>query len=981
MKKLRPLFSRFTPLIVLLLFVSGIALSQTSTQISGRYSYETVENDPLKARIYTLENGLKVCMTVYKDEPRIQTYIAVRTGSKYDPHDATGLAHYLEHMLFKGTDKYGSKDYQKEKPLVDDVINLYEKYRKTSDKKQRKEIYHKIDSISVLASQYAIANEYDKMISSLGVRGTNAYTWVEQTVYTNNIPSNQLEKWLTIEAERFRNPVMRLFHTELEAVYEEKNINLDNDGNKIWEALFAGLYVNHPYGTQTTIGTIDHLKNPSIVKVLDYYNTYYVPNNMAICLSGDFDMDEAIKMIDEKFKDFKPKPVPEFVPPIESPITKPIIKDVYGPESEEMYIGFRFSGVNTKEADIVNMISKILYNNTAGLIDINLNQNQKVLNAGSFVMDYKDYSTHILYGKPREGQTLEEVRDLVLSQIEEVKKGSFPDWLLEAIINNTKLEEVKSRESNRNRAHAFVDAFVLGVPWQDYIFQTDRLSNITKDEIVVFAKEHYGNNYVVSNKRTGEDKNVNKVEKPGITPVNLNRSEQSEFLKNLVNTKAPEIEPVFVDYTMDIKQGSLKNSIPFYYKENSENNIFYLYYVLDFGTNEDKKLGIASSYLEYLGTSGYTPVQLKEEFFKLGCTFSVSSSSDQTYIYLSGLNENFEKGLELFEEFLADLQPNKGALENLVNDILKVRADDKLSQDKILWDAMYSYGIYGPRSPFTNILSEAELKAVTPQELISIIKKITSYQHLVLYYGPTNPEAIAETLNSRHRTPELLLPIPEQAMFEEQATEENKIYFVNHPDMVQAEIILLSKDGMYDKEKAPIISLFNEYFGSGMSGIVFQELRESKALAYAVFSAFRTPDRKYKSHYILAYIGTQWDKLDEAVKGIKGLLDDMPESEITFNAAKSSLLQQIQTSRTTKTDILFSYLGAKKLGLDHEIRKDVYEKVPGMTLQDVKGFHDTFVKGKKYNILVLGDKEKLDMKVLEKYGNIKTLTLEEVFGY
>lgn len=955
--------------------------SQTESVTSGKYTYQTVDGDPLKARIYKLNNGLTVYMTVYKDEPRIQTFIAVRAGSKFDPADATGLAHYLEHMLFKGTDKYGTKDYDIEKVYLDEIISLYETYRITKDTAERKKIYHQIDSVSGIASQYAIANEYDKMLSSIGAKGTNAYTSVEQTVYTNDIPSNELEKWVTIEAERFRHPVMRLFHTELEAVYEEKNIGLDNDGNKLWEAFYRELFPTHQYGTQTTIGTIEHLKNPSIKKVIDYYNTYYVPNNMAICLSGDFDMDEAIKIIDERFGAYQPKQVPQYNPPVEKQISSPVTGEVYGPESEELFIGYRFPGAGTKDLDMINMISKILYNRTAGLIDIDLNQNQKVLEASAFVDDMKDYSAFILYGKPRNNQTLEDVKDLLLAEVEKVKKGDFPDWMPGAIINNTRLTETKSLESNRRRAHAFVNAFILGLPWEEYISQTERMSKITKEQIVSYANEHFGNNFVVTYKRKGEDKNVQKVEKPAITPVKVNREAQSKFLTDLVNTSAPDIQPVFVDYQKDIKQMKLSNGIPVYYVENKENATFNLYYVFDFGTNADKRLGLAISYLEYLGTSKYSPSQMKEEFFKIGCSFSVSSSDDQVYVSLGGLSDNFEKGLELFEEFLSDIQPNEKALDDLVKDVLKERQDNKLSQDKILWDAMLSYGKYGFKNPYTNILPEADLKSIKPEELVSILKKLRYYPHMVFYYGPLAPVSLTESLNSKHVVQGELSPLPVTEKFEELPTTGNNVYFVNYKDMVQAEIVFLSKDGTYDKSKAPSISMYNEYFGSGMSGIVFQELRESKALAYATFSSYSTPEKKEDSYYVIGYIGTQADKLPEAVKGMLSILNDMPESEITFDASKNSLLNQLKTTRTTKASILFDFLAAQKRGLDFDIKQEIFNDVPKLSLADIKKFQEENVKDRNYTILVLGDQTKIDMKTLEMYGKVKTLSLEDVFGY
>ncbi|MCU0373380.1 MAG: insulinase family protein, partial [Ignavibacteria bacterium] len=333
--------------ISLYFFFAGNAVSQDN------FTPVEYKNDPLGTKIYVLKNGLTVFMSVNKNEPRIATRIAVKTGSKNDPADATGLAHYLEHMMFKGTDKYGTKDFETEGRLINEIIGLYEEHRNQTDPDIRKTIYRKIDSVSFLASGYAIPNEYDKMCASIGASGTNAYTSFEQTVYINEIPSNQLEKWLTIEAERFRNPVMRLFHTELEVVYEEKNRSMDNGSSKAFENFFSGLFSRHQYGTQTTIGTVEHLKNPSLKKVMDYYNTYYVPNNMAIILSGDFDPESAIKMINEKFGSLQKKSVPQFNPSVEDPITEPVVRTVYSPDAENLLIGFRLPGGMTGDVDMV----------------------------------------------------------------------------------------------------------------------------------------------------------------------------------------------------------------------------------------------------------------------------------------------------------------------------------------------------------------------------------------------------------------------------------------------------------------------------------------------------------------------------------------------------------------------------------------------------------------------------------------------------
>ena len=236
------------------------------------YKYRYVSNDPMKARFYTLKNGLTVILSRNNKVPRINTLIGVRAGSNSDPKDHTGLAHYLEHLLFKGTYLFGSLDSVKEKIYINQIENLYDQYNHTSDETQRKSIYHIIDSVSGIAAKYAIPGEYNKMMTSMGAQGTNAHTSVEETIYEEDIPANAIDKFIALQSERFRNPVFRLFHTELEAVYEEKNRTLDNDVNKVWYAMLETMFPHHNYGQQTTIGTIDHLKNPSLKAIRDFYN-------------------------------------------------------------------------------------------------------------------------------------------------------------------------------------------------------------------------------------------------------------------------------------------------------------------------------------------------------------------------------------------------------------------------------------------------------------------------------------------------------------------------------------------------------------------------------------------------------------------------------------------------------------------------------------------------------------------------------------
>lgn len=944
-------------------------------------NFEYALNDPFKARIYTLKNGMKVYMSVYKNAPRIQTYIAVKAGSKNDPATATGLAHYLEHMVFKGTDKFGTKDFAKESAEITKIENLYETYRQTTDEGQRRKIYHQIDSISGVAAKYAIANEYDKMMSGIGGQGTNAFTSFDQTVYVNDIPSNQLENWLKIEAERYRKPVLRLFHTELEAVYEEKNRGLDSDNSKLWEAVFAGLFTNHTYGKQTTIGTIEHLKNPSMKEIMKYFNANYVPNNMAICLSGDFDPDETIKLIEKNFGSMSSKPVTPYTFEKEAPITQKIVKEIIGPDAANLAMAWRFEGTGTRDADMINLVNLLLVNGRAGLLDLNLNQQQKVLNSGGYAYVLKDYSTHILFAEPKEGQSLEEVEKLLLDQLEQLKKGEFPDWLMSAVITDLKLQKIKELENNQTRAMAFVDAFVNDTKWQQAVNMVERMSKITKQDVVNFAKANYNeSNYVVVYKRVGEDKNIQKVEKPQITPVEVNRDDQSPFVKNILNSKTAEMEPKFIDYEKDVMKTTMNGNIPVLYSQNTENQLFDLYYAFDMGSNNDKLLPVAIDYIPYLGTSKMSPAEVQQEFYKLGCSFNVFNSDIQTWVSLTGLSENFEKATRLFEELLVDPKIDEAILKNLVSDILKKRSDAKQQKGTILQKMMVNYAKYGAVNPATNLLSEEELNKLQPAQVAELIKSLMTNQHKILYYGPKLVGDVKESLNTIHKVPATgLKPCPEETKFVTQAFS-NTVYVVDY-DMKQAEIVILTEGDKYDAKNAPLINMYNEYFGGGMSSVVFQDLRESKALAYSCYSTYRGPKDPKLPFYNFSYIGSQADKLPEAMAGMMSLLNNVPKSDISFGAAKEAILQNIRTERINKADILFDYLHAEKFGLKTDIRKDIYARVATMTYDDVKKFQDEKIKNKPASILVLGKKDLLDIKTLEKYGTVKYLTLKDVFGY
>lgn len=945
--------------------------------------YESVANDPMETRMYTLENGLKIYLSAYKHAPRIQTFIAVKTGSKNDPAQATGLAHYLEHIMFKGTSKFGTMDWEKEKIYLDKIEQLFEQHRNTKDSLTRKKLYHQIDSLSLIAAGFAIANEFDKMMNQIGASGTNAYTWVDQTVYVNDIPANQIARWAKIEAERFSTVVPRLFHTELEAVYEEKNKGLDNDGRKVWEVMYEGLFPNHPYGTQTTIGTIEHLKNPSITEIKKYFNTYYRPNNMAIFMSGDLNYDSTVQILQRYFNQLPKSSLPDAPQFKSTAINGPLTKTVVGPTAESVSIGFRIDESLQKDPLLqsrLKLLTAMLSNGQAGLMDLNLTKQQKVQGAYAYNVTMHDYSILLIGGTPVHGSDLKTCEALLLGEVEKLKKGDFNPLLLKAVVTDYKKTLTQELESNKSRAEKMVDAYVLDIPWESQVNELKYMENVSKQDIIDWANRYFTTQQQVTVlKKQGTDSTITKVPKPAISPISVNRDASSAFYKEVFTITSPEIQPVFIDFKKDVRVLDENTNLPIVYKQNTENNLFKLYFTWDITREHDLQYNLLVKYLSYLGTHKHKAEELSQAFYAIGCDYKIFSTNDNLYISLSGLDENKEQALSLLEELLSKPLEDLEALENIKNNILKSRKDNKANKDIILKSALLNYAMYGNSSPFKNILSEEELKKVSSKQLLALLYQLRNIKHRVLYYGPANAEDLKRTVLKIHQTGTQATPsVKYKYTFRNPS--KNEVYWIDY-NMVQAEIMILNPSDLYSNELVTASAVFNEYFGGSMSSIVFQEIRESKALAYTARSTYSIAQRINEPNYQISYIGTQADKIHEATQAMLDLLNTFPQSETLFQNSIASIRESIASERIDKMEVISTYEKNKRMGITYDLRKDLYEKLNTYTYQDLLDFHAKYVKGKTNTLLVIGSKDKIDFNSLSKYGTVKELSLEEVFGY
>ena len=959
-----------------------IVLAVAMLAASCGYRYESAKGDKSATRIYTLDNGLMLYMSVKKEKPRLNTMIAVRVGSKNDPAETTGLAHYFEHLMFKGTDKFGTQNFEAEKPLLDEIEQLFEVYRTTTDEAERKVLYAKIDSVSQEASKYAIPNEYDKLMQAIGASGTNAWTSFDETNYVEDIPSNQIENWAKIQSERFANATIRGFHTELETVYEEYNMGLTRDNGKLFDKVMAMIFPNHPYGTQTTIGAQEHLKNPSITNIKNYYKTYYVPNNMAICMAGDFDPEEAIKVIDKYFGSLVPNNnLPKVKEYQLTRLTEVKEAEVYGLESESVAIAWPIEGARSEGALIGEILSSVLSNGSCGLLDTNLLQSQKVLDAGGYVECLADAGIAMVAGEPKQGQTLEEVRDLLLAEIEKLRNGEFDEALLSSIIANYRKGEMSQLENNFALAYRMEAAFINGQEWSDVATELDRAAKLTKEDLVAWAKENLTlDGYAVVYKRQGEDKSQKKIEKPTITPISANRDAQSDYLVAMQQSEVAPITPQFVDYERDLGRTKLDSGVEVLYKRNETNELFSLIYLYEFGGSTFKSLPLAAQYMELLGTNEKSVEKIQRELYDLACTFNISVALDKTYIVISGLSENMEKAMKIAEDYIANVQGDEEVLSGVKLDVEQQRLNAKSSQQEC-FGALQKYCIYGSEYNERVKMSTKELRNISSEELLSQIKALPNIHHRVMYYGPMALNEVVTSLYNNHCVNGELEKVEAATLSPNNVTKPSVLFAQYDAKQVYYMQYSCREEDKFDVKNSPISSLYNNYFSGGMNSIVFQEMREARGLAYSSYAGLWKGTTPQDPYYFYAFIATQNDKVQQAIEAFDEIIEEMPRSEKAFDLAKSGILANMESQRTTKANVLWSYLDYEKFGLKEDANKTIYEGVKNLTLDDVVAFQQRMIKGRPYTYCILGDKNDLDMNYLRSLGEVKFLSQEDIFGY
>ena len=948
------------------------------------FGFNCEKPSPLDVEIYTLENGLTVMLNEDRNETSVFGAVVIDGGGKRDPSDATGIAHYLEHVLFKGTSKMGTTNYAKEKVYLDSIEVLYDELSKKEDKKTRLKIQRHINDLSVKASEYAIPNEFTRLIEGMGGTGLNAGTGYDFIYYFNSFPSAQIEKWVDLYSHRFLDPVFRLFQSELETVYEEKNRAMDNPFRVFNETSRKYFFKNHPYGQQTILGSVEHLKTPSLSKMKEYYNKYYVPNNMHLLIAGDFDKRDVKKLIKAKFGKLKKGADVEQLDIAEDDFSGREVVDLAITPYRVARFGYRTVKPNHEDAVVLDLISNIFSNSSkTGLLN-KLNNENKVL--GSYATTGLGGTDHGGFGfgfVPKDDtQSFEDGENLILKEIDKVKSGEFSEDLLQSIKLNMSMDHETRMESVDGRTWLIMSTILDNVPWEEIKNYPNKVNSVTKQKVVEVANKYFTDNYLIVRSDKGDNKKV-KLEKPPFKPVEPQNSESSSEYADMLNDIEPKkIDPRFVDFKKDVKVEDIGDNTHFYYVKNPVNSIFSMNLQFGQGTIENAALSQSADFISLLGTKNKTFDQYKNELQKIGSKIEVYTNGNYFGFSISGFDKFFNATLDLLNEFMSEMNvrdEDNSKIEKLVESS-KLTRDQESKDPSTAGRALRDYVMYGKKSPFLRRSTLKEVQDMTSNFLIVQAKEAMKYEVDIFYTGTINEVAVIDQIKNRLSIADNLKASKSPITMDYKKHTRNKVFLIDDPKAVQSQIYIMGQGRVLDMESRSTSDVFNKYFGSGMASIIFQEIREFRSLAYTAYGAYvNRPDIELPGYFI-GYMGTQVDKSMEAISTYMDLFKNMPIKESRISTIKSGLTQSINTRKPGWRSQGAYVSRARKQGYDKDPNILDYNNYDNVNFDDIINFYKNNITKDPIVITILTDKSKINIDKILDYGELIEVKKKNIFN-
>jgi predicted Zn-dependent peptidase len=965
--------------LISLLFVL-IVSAQDFPDAQPNNDYAVLDGVGITIQKIKLANGLTVYLNQDPNMTDVLGTIVVKGGSKYDPKDATGIAHYFEHIMFKGSQNLGTVDYRAEKIYLDSIRAAYDLLALSKgDPTFHDGIMKNINRLSQKAAEYAIPNEFNKVLSSIGGSQINAYTTYENIVYHNHFPAESMQKWIRLQVDRFADPVFRLFQTELETVYEEKNMSMDNVARRMFREVYKNFYPNSVYGKQSVLGSIEDLKYPSISKMETYFKEYYVANNMALILVGNFDAEMTIQLLEESFGRWREG---QFMPIADSEEKafngRVEVKTKLTPIAVGI-LGFRTVPKGHPDELGLEVINSLLSNNqSTGLLD-DLVTDQKLMEAGLFADMHYDIGGNFIYYVPKLlTQSLKSGEKLILAQLDSLKTGNFDNSLLQAVLVNKRKDMLMRLENSDYRSRLIIDAFMTNQSVNDILSKVEKMNQLDKQKIVELANKYYGNDYLAFMSKMGSKKSP-KLEKPNFKALNpKNKDASSAMALKIENMESPIVEPNYIHFNQDVKILDIRNNLHFYYSRNPMNNIYSLTFKIGIGTYSKPDLELLASYLNRVGTQELKFKDFKSKLQSKGV--SIYAMVDKSYfrIYMTGFDNSLASDIQEVSSLLTNTEQNESVLKVLLKEEklnYKVIKQDIGMQSKIL----NSYALYGDDSPYLTRLGKKDQKKIGVSELQALLKLVLSYETEIHYVGQLEISAVENILAKQQLFSDNLRRSDSPVDLIAHNINDNHLYFMENKKAVQSHIKISIPSKKANAMSRTYITAYNRYFGYGMSSIVFREIREFRSLAYSAYAYLSVPFNFENPALLTASMTTQADKTNEAIKVMTNLIDSMPIQEVSIEPLKQAILRSYnsQLPGFRYNSQLVAYW--MRQGYTEDPRIAQYNKIMHLDIHDIMRVNENFVLGHFHNISLVGDSKRFDLDKLKKQTLFTKLKLKNIY--
>ena len=936
------------------------------------YQSQAEDLNALKVKEYRLENGLTVWLNEDHSQPKVFGAVVVKAGAKDCPD--TGIAHYFEHMMFKGTDRIGTLDYESEKVLLDSIAMKYDELAMTEDTAARARLQKEINELSIRSSEYVIPNEFNRLINRFGGSGLNAATSYDATIYFNTFSPQYMVQWAEINSERLINPVFRLFQSELETVYEEKNMYGDFIGGQVMDTLMARYFGPHPYA-YPIIGSTKNLKNPRLTEMHKFFEDYYVASNMALILSGDFDAQQVMPILEKAFSRIRsgnaPKQEKVMLPPFNGRETMKVKFPI--PFIKAMGLGFRGVSANHEDQVALNIAVNLLNNaNGTGYLD-KLMVEHKLMGALAINESMNEAGILAVAIMPKLLiQSYSSAEKMVWDEINRVKNGDFGDEMFNSLKLEQKRQYASSLENIDSRATIMMNLFSQGKSWNDYLNEVARIESITKEDVVRVAQKYFSNNYLCVTKSTGKYPKDN-LPKPAFSPVvPRNADASSSYAKQLEKIPEQQVAPRIIDFEKDVKTSKLTPLVTLYTTPNPLNDIFTLNISYGIGALEQPELMQLTNYLQLLGTESLSFEQFRSRLQSIGSTLAFDVTPDAFVMKVTGFDNHIDETMELVGDFIRHAKADDKKLRQIVDDA-KVSEKAFFKSGDNVASALLEQVKYGDQSRYLRKLSLSQIKKLKGKDMLAIYDKVRSVQCDLHYCGTLPVEKVIGTI--RQHLPLERTTVASNSPYYRELKQYDRptVFFIDMPDMAQSIVYGYVKgDPVDDKASRHASQLFSVYFGGDMSSLMFQEIREFRSFAYRTSGRYQLPNHAHKgtAGSFTAMLSTQSDKTLDALGVLDSLIREMPLKPERMEAVKQTLVNRINNDYPPFRNLSEKVASARMEGFDRDPAEEFLRDIATMDMQDISRFYQEQISGRPVVYVITGNRKHIDMKKLAEYGTI-----------